>query len=276
MKVVNIAAYKFVTLKEAVLPEWRVELKEKALQCDLKGTVLLSTEGINVVLAGSRDGIDTYQKFLAEYPAFQGLFYKESFSDYRPFTRMLVRLKKEIISMGRSEIEPEQKTAPQLSPEVFKQWYEEKRDMVVLDTRNDYEFEMGTFENVVDLNLETFRAFPDALDLLPESMKEKPVVTFCTGGVRCEKAAQLMLTKGFKEVYQLDGGILNYFEQCGGDFYEGECFVFDQRVALDAQQHETQTTQCYACRSPLTVQQQTSEQCPHCRKPREGRRAVAA
>lgn len=275
MKIVNIAAYKFVTLKEAALPQWRIELKEKALQCDLKGTILLSTEGINLILAGSHNDIDAYKNFLERYSVFQGLFYKESFSDYKPFTRMLVRLKKEIISMGRPEIEPEQKTAPRLSPQAFKQWYQEKRDMIVLDTRNDYEFEMGTFENAVDLNLETFRAFPDAIDLLPDSMKEKPVVTFCTGGVRCEKAAQLMLDKGFKEVYQLDGGILNYFEQCGGDFYHGECFVFDQRVALDSDQRETQTTQCYACRSTLTVEQQTNEQCPHCNKPREGRRAFA-
>lgn len=274
MSIVNISAYKFVTLTESSLSKLRVELHEKALQCDLKGTILLSTEGINLVLAGLRNDIDTYENFLGSYAYFQGLPYKESISDYKPFTRMLVRIKKEIIAMGRAEIKPEYETAPRLLPEEFKRWYEQKRDMVVLDTRNDYEVALGTFDDAIDLNLETFRSFPDAIEMLPSWMKEKTIVTFCTGGVRCEKGAELMRKAGFKEVYQLDGGILNYFEKCGGEHYHGECFVFDHRVAVDTHLNETATTQCYACRSPLTVEKQASKICPYCqniydsRKPR--------
>ena len=134
----------------------------------------------------------------------------------------------------------------------LKKWYQEKHDMIVLDTRNDFEVKLGTFENAMDLHIEHFREFSDAVDLLPADLKEKPIVTFCTGGIRCEKAAELMLQKGFKNVYQLDGGILNYFEKCGGDFYRGDCFVFDQRVAVNSELKETQAKQCFDCRTPLS------------------------
>lgn len=273
LNIVNVSAYKFVTLKEAILPDLRAVFKDKAVSLNLKGTILLSTEGINLFLAGERDNIDEFKAFLAERPSFQEMWFKESYSDHQPFSRMLVRLKKEVISMGHAEIEPEKETAPHLPPEILKQWYENNKEMIVLDTRNDYEVELGTFENALDLNIETFRAFPDAIDMLPEEMKEKPIVTFCTGGIRCEKAAQLMLNKGFKEVYQLEGGILNYFEQCGGEHYEGECFVFDKRVALDGNLKETTTQQCYACRSPLPLAQQPKDGiCPHCQQPTDGAR----
>jgi len=273
MNIINIASYKFVALAKDNLPALRTELREKAMQCNLKGTILLSTEGINLILAGLREDIEAYKKYLDSYDFFQGLVYKESTSDYKPFTRMLVRIKKEIISMGRSEIKPEHETAPRISPEEFKRWYEERRDMIVLDTRNDYEVALGSFDDAIDLNLETFRSFPDAIELLPASMKEKPIVTFCTGGVRCEKGAELMRRKGFKNVYQLDGGILNYFEKCGGDHYHGECFVFDHRVAIDTTLNETDTTQCYSCRSPLTIEEQTSKVCPHCQHIRDTRKS---
>ncbi|WP_423062949.1 rhodanese-related sulfurtransferase [Candidiatus Paracoxiella cheracis] len=272
MNIINIAAYKFVTLTENDLPKLRIALREEAMQCNLKGTILLSLEGINLILAGLHDDIEAYKAYLESFESFQGLVYKESVSDYKPFTRMLVRVKKEIISMGREEIKPEHETAPRISPEEFKRWYEEKRDMVVLDTRNDYEVALGTFDEAIDLNLETFRGFPDAVDLLPAWMKEKPIVTFCTGGVRCEKGAELMRKKGFKNVYQLDGGILSYFEKCGGEHYHGECFVFDHRVAVDTKLNETATTQCYACRSPLTVEEQTSKICPYCQHIRDSRK----
>ena len=264
MNIVNIAAYKFVTLQETELPVLRTVLKAEALRRELKGTILLSTEGMNLILAGERQNITAYQSFLATYSTFQGLVYKESISDRKPFTRMLVRIKKEIISMGHPEIQPEHLSAPHISPTELKQWYEEKRDMVVLDTRNDYEVALGTFENAVDLHLETFRHFPDMIALLPDAMKEKPIVTFCTGGIRCEKAAVFMLNHGFKEVYQLEGGILSYFEQCGGEHYQGDCFVFDQRVALNSQLQETEITQCYDCRTPLTVEDQKLAGCPYC------------
>ncbi len=276
MAFINIAAYKFITLSAAELPELRASLKKEADALNIKGTILLSQEGINLFLAGSRAAIDAYQAFLATYSAFNDLVYKESPSSHQPFTRMLVRLKKEIIAMGCDEIKPEEHTAPHLSPQMLKQWYEDGKDMVVLDTRNDYEVALGTFKDAVDLNIETFRDFPNVVDMLPDEVKEKPVVTFCTGGIRCEKAAELMLRKGFKNVYQLDGGILNYFEQCGGDFYDGECFVFDKRVAVDANLQETATRQCYACRNPLPLAEQAADAiCPHCHRDTGGKRAAA-
>ncbi len=268
---VNIAAYKFVALEPSALPSLRAEMKERALACDLKGTILLSHEGINLFLAGTPENIESYQAFLAAKPAFSGLVYKESLSDTQPFSRMLVRLKKEIISMGHAHVQPEKHTAPHLSPEKLKEWYEQGHEMIVLDTRNDYEIELGTFKGAVDLKIDSFRDFPEAISSLPESAKDKPVVTFCTGGIRCEKAAEYMLQKGYKEVYQLDGGILNYFEKCGGAHYDGECFVFDKRVAVNSKLEETQTKQCYSCRAPIAlIAQSAATVCPQCQSDQIG------
>lgn len=264
LPIVNISGYKFVTIASEKLPQLRIDLKEKAVECGLKGTILLGTEGINSFLAGSREQIDAFVQYLRTFSEFADIWYKESLTDYQPFNRMLVRIKKEIIPMGRDSVVPHEKTAPYISPETLKQWYEEKRDMVVLDTRNVYEIELGTFENAMDLHIAHFREFSDAIDMLPESMKEKPVVTFCTGGIRCEKAAELMSQKGFKNVYQLNGGILNYFEKCGGDFYNGECFVFDQRVAVNSALQETDAKQCFDCRTPLQAHEVKDGKCPHC------------
>ncbi len=266
MNIVNIAAYKFVSLKESELPVLRADLKEKALESGIKGTILLSTEGINLFLAGEVEGIETFKQVLASNPHFGQLTYKESLSDEQPFSRMLVRLKKEIISMGCPEIRPESEAAPHLSPEELKEWYLQGKKMVILDTRNDYEVKLGTFDQAVDLNIKSFRDFPKVIENLPEEMKTLPIVTFCTGGIRCEKAAQLMLNRGFRNVYQLDGGILNYFEKVGGDHYHGECFVFDKRVAVNHRLEETATVQCYSCRNPLSAdeQQNAAGTCPFC------------
>lgn len=266
MQFLNVAAYKFVQLSEAGLPALREVMREKTAELDMKGTILLSPEGINLFLAASADNMQAFRDFMTTYPEFDDLYYKESFSDYQPFTRMLVKLKKEIIAFGIDGIAPEEHTAARLDPATLKKWYESGKDMVVLDTRNDYEVKVGTFENAVELDLQTFKEFPNAIADLPEEMKDKPVVTFCTGGIRCEKAATLMEKAGFKEVYQLDGGILNYFEQVGGEHYDGECFVFDKRVAVNAQLEETDTIQCYACQNPLTAAEQKEAEgvCPYC------------
>ncbi len=260
---INTSGYRFVTIPPEELPGLKAQLAEEAQRCGLKGTILLSEEGINSFLSGTRAEIDAYQAFLNSISYFAKMWHKESESDHQPFTRMLVRLKKEIIAMGRTEIVPEKKTAPYIQPNELKAWFQSGKKMRVLDTRNDYEVALGTFQDAIDLNIETFRDFPDALALLPESEKELPVVTFCTGGIRCEKAAQHMLNQGFKEVYQLEGGILNYFEQCGGDHYEGECFVFDKRVAVNSALEETTTQQCYACRGVL-LPTQVGQACVHC------------
>jgi UPF0176 protein len=263
MKILNIAAYKFVAMSEEFIRGIRYSLKNKLIELEIKGTILLSPEGINLFLAGTADAINHFKNYLAQWSEFNDLTYKESWSDEKPFSRTLVKIKREIIAFGIDTVDPEKETAPHLDPEEFKTWYEQNKDMIVLDTRNDYEVELGTFKNAIDFDLEHFRDFPNAIKFLPEEAKDKPIVTFCTGGIRCEKAAEYMLQQGFKKVYQLDGGILNYFEKCGGDYYEGECFVFDKRVAVDPKLAETTTQQCFSCRNPLP-KQTADKVCPHC------------
>jgi UPF0176 protein len=241
MNVVNIAAYKFVTLQPDALPQLRDHLKAKAFDCQLKGTILLSHEGINLNLAGAKEGIEGFKKILADHLLFSDLQYKTSVSNKIPFRKLSVRIKNEIITMKCDEIQPEQQTSDHLSPETFKQWYDEKREMIVIDTRNRFEIEMGAFENAIDFNLKSFSEFPMAVEALPSHLKDKAIVMYCTGGIRCEKASTVLLQKGFKNVYQLEGGILNYFEKCGGAFYHGECFVFDERIALNADLQELES-----------------------------------
>ncbi len=273
---INVSGYRFVSLTPEQLRERRLALLDAARAQSLKGTILLSEEGINLFLSGHRDEIDAFKNYLDTFAEFADLWLKESPSAEQPFTRLLVRLKTEVIAMGKPEIVPEQHTVPHLPPETFKSWYDSGKDMLVLDTRNDYEVALGTFEGAVDLDIASFRDFPEAATYLPESAKDKPVVTFCTGGIRCEKAGEWLARQGFKEVYQLEGGILNYFEQCGGSHYDGECFVFDKRVAVDATLKETQTRQCYACRHPLLPEEQeASGQCPHCHQHSAGKRHQA-
>jgi RluA family pseudouridine synthase len=252
--VVNMAAYKFVELDQ--LPERREQIRELARSLDLKGTVLLSEEGINLFIAGSRSSIDQFLAKLRSDSRLSDLPVKESLSEQQPFTRMLVKIKHEIISFGVDGIDPRKRTSPKLPPEQLKQWLDEGRPVHLLDTRNDYEVEVGTFSNAHVLGIDHFREFPEAIESLPGEMKDEPIVMFCTGGIRCEKAGPLMQERGFKNIFQLDGGILKYFEECGGDHYDGDCFVFDQRVAVDPQLHETAVEQCFACQMPLTVKDQ--------------------
>ncbi|MCW5589823.1 MAG: sulfurtransferase [Legionellales bacterium] len=277
MTYLNIAAYKFVTIQPENLTPWRDALKLYTRSQGLRGTILLSPEGINLFMAGPENKIRDFQIHLATFSGCENLIYKESFSDTQPFSRMLVKIKEEIIAFGQDNIEPAKQTAPYVSPQEFKQWYENNKDMIVVDTRNDYEYRVGTFKNAVDLHIQHFRQFPEAIQHL-EDCKDKTIVTFCTGGIRCEKAAEFMRQQGFNQVYQLEGGILNYFEQCGGDFYEGECFVFDKRVALDPNLQESATIQCYACRNPLTKDDQENCQgiCPYCHDQTIGQRLVSA
>ncbi len=256
--IINISGYQFTPLLLQELPKLQAQIKEKALACNIKGTILLSTEGINVFVASTPDNINVFLNFLTSHAPFSKMHFKESPSQEIPFSRLLVRIKKEIIAMGCTGVDPEQYTANYLAPDELKQWYQEKRDFVVLDTRNDYEVALGSFDQAIDLNIENFREFPDAVALLPETLKEKPIVTFCTGGIRCEKAAAWMEEKGFKNVYQLKDGILNYFEKVGGDYYHGDCFVFDKRLTVNSELEATETITCYEHRLAF------SEHCPYC------------
>jgi predicted sulfurtransferase len=231
MSIVNIAGYKFTQLAD--LDTLKRTLLSKCEELELRGTILLAQEGTNQMLAGSRAGIDQYYAFLQERGLFEGITFKESVSAEIPFKRLFVKLKKEIIPCGAASIDPAQEPAPYLSPRTLKAWLDEGREVVLLDTRNAYEVAYGTFEQALELpGLDHFRDFSAQLDQLDESFKQKTIVTFCTGGIRCEKAAPLMQQKGFEDVYQLEGGILSYFEACGGAHYQGSCFVFDERVTL--------------------------------------------
>lgn len=231
--ILNIAAYKFVDLPVKELVDWRKALKNKASESELKGTILLSEEGINLFLAGTAENIHQFQSFLGQYPLLAGLFYQTTWSETQPFKRLLVKLKKEIISMGYEHIKPARQSAAYLPPTVFKEWLKTGVPMNILDTRNRYEVELGTFQHAKDLKLKHFRHFPRASKQLDYLDKELPLVTFCTGGIRCEKAALWLQQQGFKNVYQLQGGILNYFAECNGEFYQGKCFVFDERVSIE-------------------------------------------
>lgn len=228
----NLAAYRFIQLPDSILSELQTSLKAKANELSLKGTILLSVEGINLFISGEEDLICSFQNFLNNYSYFQNLEFKKSFSNFQPFKKMLVKIKKEIIPFGISNINPEQFTAPYITPETLTNWLKNKSELILLDTRNNFEFELGSFKNALNLNLKRFRDFPKMVKKLPENLKHLPIVTFCTGGIRCEKAATYLLKNGYQEVYQLEGGILNYFEKCGKKHFQGACFVFDSRKSI--------------------------------------------
>ena len=268
--VVNIAGYKFEPLVD---PIDLVSLYQK--KCDeleLKGTMLISKNGINFSLAGTQQATDTIVAFLEEDNRFLNIPLKVTYSETQPFRRMKVRLKKEIISLGRKDINPREFTGERISPQDLKNLLDNKEDVLVLDTRNEYETRVGKFENAIDLNLDTFRDFPEAIESLPEEYKDKQIVMYCTGGIRCEKASAVMMKAGFADVKQLEGGVLDYFKETGGAYWEGDCFVFDERVALDTDLNETDYIYCYICREPLSAEEKASpdfkinEYCPYCVK----------
>jgi RluA family pseudouridine synthase len=272
--IVNISCYLFAELTN--LKTLRQDLIKICEAEKLKGTILLSTEGINLFVAGPDEKIEGLVSFLQKVPGLERLKPKYSRNTYQPFNRMLVKIKKEIIAFGVKDIDPAHKPAPKISAHQLKQWLDEKRPLTLLDTRNDYEVKLGTFKNAVDPNIKHFRDFPKFVETLPDKMKEEPIVMFCTGGIRCEKAGPLMENLGFKNIFQLDGGILKYFEEVGSAHYDGDCFVFDGRVGVDPALAETPHKMCFACLSPLTVEDQKAstylpgKTCPYCfKKPEE-------
>jgi RluA family pseudouridine synthase len=279
LEMVNVAAYRFHPIHPEELSTRRERLKSLCRTVQTKGTVLLSSEGINLFLAGSRGAVDAVLAEIRSIPGMDTLQVKESLTDYQPFHRMLVKIKREIIPVGCRDIQPVQNATPKLSPKEFKAWLDQNRDIALLDTRNDYEVELGTFRGAIDLDLKTFREFPDAAAQLPDEIKKKPVVMFCTGGIRCEKIGPYMKGLGFEQIYQLDGGILKYFEECKQSHYEGDCFVFDQRVALDPALAPTDMRECYACKHPLVPDDYRSPMyregisCPYCYVPPESQHA---
>jgi UPF0176 protein len=277
--ITNISSYKFAPLSE--LQELRQQLLSFAKEHGLRGTILLSTEGINLFIAGADEDVQGLLSLIRGVPGLETLEAKFSYSEEQPFRRMLVRIKKEIITFGVEGIQPGLRTSPKLKAAELKQWLDEGRPVTLLDTRNDYEVKLGTFTGAKILPISHFKQFPDAVRALPEEMKQQPIVMFCTGGIRCEKAGPFMEREGFENIYQLDGGILRYFEEVGSAHYQGECFVFDQRTGVDPALAETESIQCYACQTPLTAEEQAdvryvaNASCPYCYKTTEQQRAEA-
>ncbi len=239
--ILNISAYKFVTLDDA--DALRERLLHEAQSRDLKGTVLLAQEGINLFLAGSAESVRGWVGVLKEDARFADLTPKESWSDATPFKKLVVKVKNEIIRMNHPTIRPDiegvEGRAPAVDAPTLKRWLDQGHDdegraVVTLDTRNAFEVDFGTFEHAIDWRIDKFSEFPDAVLAHQNEIEGKTVVSFCTGGIRCEKAALFMAEAGVEHVYQLEGGILKYFELAGGAHYQGSCFVFDEREALGA------------------------------------------
>jgi UPF0176 protein len=236
-QIINIAAYKFVGLTD--LEQRKAEVLLQAQALSLKGTVLLTPEGINLFLAGSRTGVEVFLAWLRTDVAFADLEAKYSNSQEVPFKKLLIKIKKEIIRMNHPTIRPQAGRAPAVDAQTAARWIAEGKDdagrpVVLLDTRNDFEVQAGTFTGAINWGLSKFTEFPQAVLDHKDELAGKTVISFCTGGIRCEKAAIFMDDVGVENVYQLDGGILKYFEETGGVGYEGNCFVFDERRSVDA------------------------------------------
>ncbi len=273
-QITNIACYRFAMLGD--LKSLRSDLLKKCLDLGLKGTILLSPEGINCFLAGRDNAIQELLTLLRAIPGLADMEAKFSYSAKQPFRRIRVRIKKEIIPFGVPEITPQKRTSARISPNELKEYLDQGKEMVLLDVRNDFEIRVGTFKGALPIGVSNFRDFPKAAQQLSADLKDRPLVMFCTGGIRCEKAGPYLESQGFKDVLQLDGGILKYFEECGKAHFEGNCFVFDQRVGLDPALEESPETQCYACSTPLNEKDQQDDRyvpsvsCPYCyRSPEE-------
>lgn len=263
------AMYKFVRLPdyETIQPKLLAFCREQ----NIKGTLLLAEEGINGTVVGSREAIDTLLNYLKSDQRLGELEYKESLADELPFHRMKVKLKKEIVTMGQPNIKPIETSEVRVEPKDWNALISDP-DVLVIDTRNEYEFQIGSFKNAISPDTTNFREFPDYVKQQLDPKKNKKVAMFCTGGIRCEKACTYMLEQGFEEVYQLNGGILKYLEEVNIDesLWEGECFVFDSRVSVEHELAEGSYYQCFACRRPVSDEEMQSKDyqegvsCPRC------------
>lgn len=276
--ILHFAGYRFTRLTG--LQELKTDLLAFCREKELCGTILLSEEGVNFYVAGSPTACEALMGKLHSIPGLGGLSARRSICANRPYEHMRVKVKREIIAFGIDGVDPAARTSPKLSPHELKEWLDEGRDVTLLDTRNDYEIHSGTFKGAVPAGIDHFREFPAAVRKLPGDWKSRPIVMFCTGGIRCEKAGPFMEREGFRNVFQLDGGILRYFEECGTAHYEGECFVFDQRVGLNAALEGTGSILCSRCQTPITVAEQShagyvlGASCPTCKSRADAVRLV--
>jgi UPF0176 protein len=250
---------------------FKPELEALCREAGLKGTLLLASEGINGTVAGPREGIDRLIAFLHAQPEFADLEHKESWAEKEPFLRMKVRLKKEIVTMGVPGTDPSKVVGTYVDPHDWNDLISDP-DTVVVDTRNDYEYAIGTFEKALDPHTRTFREFPDWVRRHDNELKGKKIAMFCTGGIRCEKATAFVKSLGFEDVFHLKGGILKYLEEVPEEesLWHGDCFVFDERVAVGHGLEPGDYALCRACRHPLTPEEVKSDKyvegvsCPHC------------
>lgn len=250
--VIVAALYRF--FRFSGYQEFRAPLLNFCIEQNLKGTILLAPEGINGTLAGQRPAIANLKHFLHRHNILAGMEYKESNASEIPFHRMKVKLKREIVTMGVEGVDPVQKTGKHLDIDAWNQVICDPETLLI-DARNQYEFEIGSFRHAISPATETFREFPAYVNNHLDPVKHKKIAMFCTGGIRCEKASAFLLQKGFEEVYQLKGGILSYLEEVNPDdnLWQGECFVFDGRVAVDEKLEQGSYEQCFACRRPVSV-----------------------
>lgn len=258
-KIVVVALYKFVTLADYKL--LRNPLLETMRRLGVKGSLLLATEGINGTLAGSREGVDEFLDNLRGDLRFADINCKESFADEMPFYRAKVKLKKEIVSMGVANIDPAKNAGTYVTPDKWNELLADP-EVLLIDTRNDYEVEIGAFAGAVNLHTATFRQFPDYVAANLDKNKHKKIAMYCTGGIRCEKSTAFLRQAGFDEVYHLQGGILQYLQEVPvqKSLWQGECFVFDNRVAVNHNLAKGSYDQCYACRHPVNEDNKKS---PH-------------
>lgn len=263
------ALYKFVSLPD--YQELRDKISAQLSSLDIKGTLLLAQEGINGTISGADGQIELFLSWLQKDTRFAGIDYKLSYHSDQPFHRTKVKLKSEIVTMGVDYVDPNKVVGTYVEAEDWNDIIADP-NTVLIDTRNEYEVGIGTFQNAINPHTETFREFPEYVQENLDPSKHKKVAMFCTGGIRCEKASAYMKEQGFEEVYHLKGGILKYLEKVDNEesLWNGECFVFDDRVAVNQQLEKGTYDQCHACRYPVTEAQKLSEfyipgvSCPRC------------
>lgn len=259
-----IAFYKFVTIED--LPVLRKQLQALTNRLSLRGTILIATEGINSTISGSKENIQQFKEALTSDSRFADIVFKESFYDDISFRRMLVKIKKEIVTLKVGDQQVSKSTGAYLPPQEFKKWKEEGKEMILVDTRNDYEYKLGTFKGALNPKTNSFGEFPKWLHDNLSDKKDKTIVTFCTGGIRCEKATAYMKNEGYKNVYQIEGGILNYFKEVQDtkdtSHWTGDCVVFDKRHAIQPNLSASQKEICYICLSELKKENKSKNTYP--------------
>jgi len=268
-KIIVTALYHFVYLES--FEQLRQPLLDVMLENEVRGTLLLASEGINGTIAGEKKGMDNVLNWLRQDERLASFDTKVSYAVENPFYRTKVKLKKEIVTMGVKGIDPKLKVGRYVKPNDWNALISDP-DTVLIDTRNDYEFQIGSFKNAINPNTDTFREFPKYVKENLDPKKNKKVAMFCTGGIRCEKSTAYLIEQGFEEVYHLQGGVLQYLEDVPKEdtMWEGECFVFDNRVAVNHDLEKGSYDQCYACRYPITKEEMASKDyeegisCPHC------------